>query len=439
MNNKLIAKFSNELEIGIVKLNPSTMKLLNLENSDYCEILGKKAYYSMVFADKFVKDNEIYLDLVGIKNLGVKENDSIIINPIKKLPVCKRATLIPLENKGYDKYKLHLSLRGVAISKGMYVGIINQEKSLDYFYISEIIPENACIINDTTNLIIKSRLKNNFEGVLYEDIGGLKKELKTIRDIIELQLLRPDIFKKLGVKPIKGILLHGPPGTGKTLIAKAVATETNAYFIGINAPELLSKYVGESEENLKNIFKLARENSPSIIFIDEIDAIAQKREDSSDVERRLVAELLTLMDGIESNQGIVVIGATNRIDSIDEALRRPGRFDKEIEIPIPDENSRIEILEIHTRNMPLHKDVDIIELAKICYGFTGADMEALCKEAAMNALNRIIQNSNDYSLTSNISIEVTMDDFIKALNLIEPSALREITSELPYATWNDFG
>ncbi|MCX8166765.1 MAG: AAA family ATPase [Candidatus Micrarchaeota archaeon] len=440
MEVKLIAKVNTENEYGIVKINPSVMKQLKLDNGDYVEIIGKKYHYALVFGDKHIREDTAIIDSIGLKNLQVEENDIVNIKSIKNIKICKKAIIVPKEHISFDHNVVLKNLRGFAIYRSINVGFFEeQEKKIHMFYVLETDPQEPCVMSETTSLVIKSRLKNNFEGVIYEDIGGLKKQLKQIREIIEIQLLHPEIFNHLGIKMIKGILLHGPPGTGKTLLAKAIATETNAFFIGINAPELLSKYVGESEENLKRLFKLAKENSPSIIFIDEIDAIAQKRDDSSEVERRLVAELLTLMDGLETTKGIIVIGATNRIDSIDDALRRPGRFDKEIEIPIPDEESRKEILEIHTRNMPLTKDVDVNELAKLCYGFSGADIEALCKEASMIAINKLFDKNNPFSYDTKNYIKVSMQDFIEALKMIEPSALREITRELPYATWNDFG
>jgi transitional endoplasmic reticulum ATPase len=283
----------------------------------------------------------------------------------------------------------------------------------------------------------------NLVDVSYEDIGGLKDEVKKVREMIEIPLKRPELFEKLGIAPPKGVLMHGPPGTGKTLLAKAVASESDAHFIAINGPEIMSKYVGGSEENLREYFEEAEENSPSIIFIDELDAIAPKREETNgEVERRTVAQLLTLMDGLKSRGQVVVIGATNRPDSLDPALRRPGRFDREIEIGVPDTEERKEVLEIHTRNMPLAEDVDLDKIAGTTHGFVGADLESLCKEAAMRVVRRIlpeIQNDEEIPKELMEKIVVTGDDFKNAQKEIQPSALREVLVQIPDIKWDDIG
>lgn len=283
----------------------------------------------------------------------------------------------------------------------------------------------------------------NLVDVSYEDIGGLKEEVKKVREMIEIPLKRPELFEKLGIAPPKGVLMHGPPGTGKTLLAKAVASESDAHFIAINGPEIMSKYVGGSEENLREYFEEAEENSPSIIFIDELDAIAPKREETNgEVERRTVAQLLTLMDGLKSRGQVVVIGATNRPDSLDPALRRPGRFDREIEIGVPDSEERKEVLEIHTRNMPLADDVDLDKISNTTHGFVGADLESLCKEAAMRVVRRIlpeIQNDEEIPKEVMEKIVVTGDDFKNAQKEIQPSALREVLVQIPDIKWSDIG
>ena len=283
----------------------------------------------------------------------------------------------------------------------------------------------------------------NLIDVSYEDIGGLENEVKKIREMVEIPLKRPELFKQLGISAPKGVLLHGPPGTGKTLLAKAVANETNAHFIVINGPEIMSKYVGGSEEQLRELFEEAEENSPSIIFIDELDAIAPKRaEVTGDVERRTVAQLLTLMDGLKSRGEVVVIGATNRPDAIDEALRRPGRFDREIEIGVPDKDERKEILEVHTRRMPLDEDVNLDELTEVTHGFVGADLEALCKEAAMRVLRRILPEvQTDKEVPQEVLEKMVLHkaDFKDALKEIQPSALREVLVQIPDVTWQDVG
>ncbi|MBQ1781999.1 MAG: CDC48 family AAA ATPase, partial [Methanobrevibacter sp.] len=284
---------------------------------------------------------------------------------------------------------------------------------------------------------------SNLVDVSYEDIGGLKDEVKKVREMIEIPLKRPELFEKLGIAPPKGVLMHGPPGTGKTLLAKAVASESDAHFILINGPEIMSKYVGGSEENLREYFEEAEENSPSIIFIDELDAIAPKREETNgEVERRTVAQLLTLMDGLKSRGQVVVIGATNRPDSLDPALRRPGRFDREIEIGVPDAEERKEVLEIHTRNMPLADDVDLEKIANTTHGFVGADLESLCKEAAMRVVRRILPEiQNDEEIPKEVieKIVVTENDFKNAQKEIQPSALREVLVQIPDIKWDDVG
>jgi transitional endoplasmic reticulum ATPase len=280
--------------------------------------------------------------------------------------------------------------------------------------------------------------------ISYEDIGGLGDAVGRVREMIELPLRHPELFKRLGVEAPKGVLLHGPPGTGKTLLAKAVANETNANFYTIGGPEIMSKYYGESEERLRNVFQQAEQNAPSIIFIDEIDSIAPKREEvTGEVERRIVAQLLSLMDGMSSRGKVVVIGATNRVNAVDPALRRPGRFDREIEIGVPDRNGRLEILQIHTRGMPLAKDVNLEKLADISHGFVGADLQALAKESAIGALRRILPevdlSSQSIPVETLRKIIVTMQDFMDVIKEMEPSAMREVFVEVPDVKWEDIG
>jgi transitional endoplasmic reticulum ATPase len=279
--------------------------------------------------------------------------------------------------------------------------------------------------------------------VNYEDIGGLKEEVKKVREMIEIPLKRPELFERLGISPPKGVLMHGPPGTGKTLLAKAVANETDAHFISIQGPEIMSKYVGGSEERLREFFEEAEENAPSIIFIDELDAIAPKREEvSGEVERRVVAQLLTLMDGLKSRGQVVVIGATNRVDSLDGALRRPGRFDREIEIGVPDKDGRREVLQIHTRGMPLDEKVDLDEIAEITHGFVGADLQSLCKESAMRVIRRVlseIKGDEEIPQETLKKMIINKNDFKEALKEIQPSALREVMVQVPDIKWDDIG
>ena len=309
-------------------------------------------------------------------------------------------------------------------------------------------PDGVCLITEDTEVELREEPISGFEktggGITYEDIGGLQNEIQRVREMVELPMKHPQIFKKLGIEPPQGVLLHGPPGTGKTLLAKAVANETSASFFSIAGPEIISKYYGESEQQLREIFEDAKEESPSIIFIDELDSIAPKREDvTGEVERRVVAQLLTMMDGLEARGQVIVIAATNRVDSVDPALRRPGRFDREIEISVPDEVGRKEILQIHTRGMPLSDDVSLDHLADETHGFVGADIESLTKEAAMKALRRYLPeidlDEEDIPPSLIDRMIVKRKDFSGALNEVEPSAMREVLVELPKITWDDVG
>ena len=309
-------------------------------------------------------------------------------------------------------------------------------------------PDGVCLITEDTEVELREEPISGFEktggGITYEDIGGLQGEIQRVREMVELPMKHPQIFKKLGIEPPQGVLLHGPPGTGKTLLAKAVANETSASFFSIAGPEIISKYYGESEQQLREIFEDAKEESPSIIFIDELDSIAPKREDvTGEVERRVVAQLLTMMDGLEARGQVIVIAATNRVDSVDPALRRPGRFDREIEIGVPDEVGRKEILQIHTRGMPLSDDVSLDHLADETHGFVGADIESLTKEAAMKALRRYLPeidlDEEDIPPSLIDRMIVKRSDFGGALNEVEPSAMREVLVELPKITWDDVG
>jgi transitional endoplasmic reticulum ATPase len=306
----------------------------------------------------------------------------------------------------------------------------------------------ALLIGVQTEILVSDKpakeIMANIPRVTYEDLGGLSTEIKKVREMIELPLKHPELFERLGVEAPRGVLLHGPPGTGKTLLAKAVAGETSANFTNLSGPEIMSKYYGQSEENLREIFKQAQENAPSIIFIDELDSIAPKREEvTGEVERRVVAQLLALMDGLKSRGKVVVIGATNRPNALDPAIRRPGRFDREIEIGIPDRNGRLEILQIHTRGMPLSKDVDLAKLADITHGFVGADIAALAKEAAMRSLRRVLPDIDVQmaEIPAEIlnRIQVDLKDFLDAFREMSPSSLREVLVESPNVRWSDIG
>ena len=318
------------------------------------------------------------------------------------------------------------------------------------FMITNINPNQPCIITENTEVVLSNKPveiseETTLPEVTYEDIGGLKEEVKKVREMVEVPLKHPEVFERLGVEPPKGVLLHGPPGTGKTLLAKAIANESEANFILLNGPEIMSKFYGESEKKIRDIFEEAEKNSPSIIFIDELDAIAPKREDSSgEVERRVVSQLLTMMDGLQSRGKVVVIGATNRPNSIDQALRRPGRFDREVEINVPNKEGRLQILKIHTRNMPLTKDVDLNFLASITHGFVGADISALAKEAAMIVLRRLLPKlefKEDEPIPESDlkELRIRKKDFQDALKVVRPSAMREVLVEIPNISWKDIG
>ncbi len=317
------------------------------------------------------------------------------------------------------------------------------------FIVADTTPKQPTIITENTEVHVSNKVvevtEEKIPEVNYEDIGGLDEEMKKIREMVELPLKNPEIFERLGIEPPKGVLLYGPPGTGKTLLAKAVANETNANFVLVNGPELTSKFYGETEKRIRDLFEEAQKNAPSIIFIDEIDAIAPKREEAyGEVERRMVSQLLTVMDGLKSRGKVIVIAASNRPNAIDPALRRPGRFDREIVIGVPNKKGRLNILKIHTRNMPLTKDVNLENIAEITYGFVGADLEALCKEAAMNVLRSVIPDLNlkkNEPIPSEIlnKLKVTSEDFKVALKTVRPSALREVLVEAPNLKWTDAG
>ena len=317
------------------------------------------------------------------------------------------------------------------------------------FAVVQTVPKGIVVVTTDTEIVIKDEAVaeedvGQSEGITYEDVGGIGQQLLKVREMIELPLKHPELFRRLGIDPPKGVLLHGPPGTGKTMIAKAVATEVNAHFKSINGPEIISKYYGESEKQLREIFDEAADNAPAIVFIDEIDSICPKREDvTGEVERRVVAQMLTLMDGMQGRDNVVVIGATNRRDALDPALRRPGRFDREIEIGVPDREGRSEIMDVHTRQMPIADDFDVAWVLDNTYGFVGADLAALVREAAMRALRRYLPeiDLDEETLPPEVleKMEVCMDDFKEAIRDIEPSALREIYVEVPEVGWDAVG
>ena len=435
---------------GIARIDPKIMEELGLTPGDVVEIAGKRRTVAICwpgYAEDYGK-GLIRIDGYIRNNAGVSIDEKVTIKKIeaKKARKVTLAPMEPLRIMGAEDYLRQL-LEGRVITRGDRIPIGIMGRSIDLMVTSIQPPAPAVIITDDTEITLTERppaAVREVPRVTYEDIGGLSEEIRKIREMVELPLKYPELFERLGVEAPKGVLLYGPPGTGKTLLAKAVANETNAAFFSISGPEIMSKYYGESEERLREIFKQAEENAPSIIFIDEIDAIAPKREEvTGEVEKRVVSQLLALMDGLKPRGRVVVIGATNRPNALDPALRRPGRFDREIEIGVPNKKGRLEIFQIHTRGMPLSEDVDLKKLASITHGFVGADIEALCKEAAMRALRRILPEIDfeKESIPAEIlnKITVTMNDFMEALKDVEPSAMREVLVEVPTVKWEDIG
>jgi len=441
---------SRDVGRGIARIDPEVAKEMQLTAGDVVVIEGKKktaCIYWPGYPEDAGKGN-IRIDGTTRRNAGVSIDDKVKVRKAVAKHA-ERVTLAPTEELrivGAESYLLQL-LNGHVVTKGDVIELNIMGRRLDLVVTSFSPAAEAVIIGDDTEIKISekpAKEEMKIPRVTYEDIGGLENEIKMVREMIELPLKHPELFERLGIEAPKGVLLHGPPGTGKTLLAKAVANETNANFYSLSGPEIMSKYYGESEENLRRVFKEAQENAPSIIFIDEIDSIAPKREEvHGEVERRIVAQLLALMDGLQERGKVVVIGATNRINAIDPALRRPGRFDREIEIGIPDKKGRKEILEIHTRGMPLAKDVDLDKIAEITHGFSGADLAALCKEAAIRALRRILPEIDLEAdkIPAEIlnKIEVTEKDFYDAFKSMTPSALREVVIESPNVHWDDIG
>ncbi len=454
--------YPNDSGRGIARLDPDTLLHLKLSPGDIIEIEGGDVTAAKVWRadrqdwntdtvriDGFTRQNaDVGIgERVTIRKAEAEKAEKLVLAPpeeanvqfgsdaagmvkrqILKRPVVER-DIVPVMSSTN-----HPFMR----SPGQAIPLIAVETE----------PDGVCLITEDTEVELREEPISGFEktggGITYEDIGGLQNEIQRVREMVELPMKHPQIFKKLGIEPPQGVLLHGPPGTGKTLLAKAVANETSASFFSIAGPEIISKYYGESEQQLREIFEDAKEESPAIIFIDELDSIAPKREDvTGEVERRVVAQLLTMMDGLEARGQVIVIAATNRVDSVDPALRRPGRFDREIEIGVPDEVGRKEILQIHTRGMPLSDDVSLSHLADETHGFVGADIESLTKEAAMKALRRYLPeidlDEEDIPPSLIDRMIVKRNDFSGALNEVEPSAMREVLVELPKITWDDVG
>jgi transitional endoplasmic reticulum ATPase len=427
------------------------MRELGLASGDAIEIVGTKKTVALVWPGYESDSGKglIRMDGYARNNAGVSIDDQVTVKKIT-VKTAERVVLgftEPIRVMGIETYLLEF-LQGRVLTRGDSIPLNIMGTRVE-LVVTDVKPSaQAVIVGGETELKVSEEVAKEapkgIQRVTYEDIGGLRDEIQKVREIIELPLRHPELFVRLGVEAPKGVLLHGPPGTGKTLLAKAVANESNANFYTIGGPEIVSKFYGESEERLREIFKQAEENAPSIIMIDEIDSIAPKREEvTGDVEKRVVAQLLSLMDGMKARGKVVVIGITNRINAIDPALRRPGRFDREIEIGVPGKTARLEILQIHTRGMPLEKAVNLENLANRTHGFVGADLGALCKEAAIRALRRILPEidleaeSIPAKVLSKLIVE--MRDFDEALKDIQPSALREVLVEVPNVKWSDIG
>ncbi len=435
---------------GIARIDPKVVKDLGLTSGDVVQITGKRKTNALCWPahEQDYGKGTVRIDGYLRNNAGVSIDDKVTIRKIDA-KIAQRLTLAPTEPLrivGGEEYLSQL-LEGRVLSRGDYVPINIMGRTVNLVVTNTSPAAEAVIVTEATEVSVGEQVKEPIRAIpkiRYEDIGGLRPVIQKIREMIELPLRHPELFERLGVEAPKGVLLHGPPGTGKTLLARAVASETNANFLSIGGPEIMSKYYGESEERLREVFKEAQENAPSIVFIDEIDSIAPKREEvTGEVEKRVTSQLLSLMDGLQSRGKVVVIGATNRPNAIDPALRRPGRFDREIEIGVPDRDGRLEVLEIHTRGMPLAEDVDLKKLADVTHGFVGADLEALVKEAAIRALRRILPEINleAQSIPGDIlnKIIVRMADFQDALKEIDPSAMREVLVEIPDISWDQIG
>jgi len=484
---KVVESLQDDAYKGIARIDSESMRELEIRRGDVIVIKGNRETvaiadraYPADVGEKIIRIDGILRrnaktgigDIIEISKAEIKEAKKIIIAPAQK------GVMIQAESDS-----LRRGLLGRALVKGDVVVLGGVQRRRDLFsemgmdeemggmfgdmlnnmglgnlgggitqirfLVVSTNPNQPCIVSENTEVILNPKAveisDEKIPDITYEDIGGLETEIKKIREMVEIPMKHPEIFERLSIEPPKGVLLHGPPGTGKTLLAKAVANETDANFILLNGPEIMSKYYGESEKKIRDIFEEAEKTAPAIIFIDELDAIAPKREDvQGEVERRVVSQLLTMMDGLKSRGKVIVIGATNRVNAIDPALRRPGRFDREIEINVPDKKGRRTILSIHSRGMPLTKTVNLDEVASVTHGFVGADLAALTKEAAMNVLRKFLPKmklDGDEQIPPEIleKLIVNQEDFIEALKVVRPSAMREVLVETPNVKWNDVG
>ncbi len=444
---------STDVGRGLARIDPAVKEKLGLQSGDIILVIGNKQTAAKVWAgdEKDRNTGVIRIDGPTRRNAGVKIDEKVGIEKVEA-KTAKKVTFAPTEPirlMGGEDYLRKQALRDRPVSKRDSITLNVMGKKIELIVKSFSPSSKAVIIRPSTEVIISEKPVSPEEiakvpRVSYEDIGGLEGEIEKVREMVELPLRHPELFDKVGIEAPKGVLLHGPPGTGKTLMAKAVASETNANFHSISGPEIMSKYYGESEGRLREIFEEAEENQPSIIFIDEIDSIAPKRDEvSGETERRIVAQLLSLMDGLQARGKVIVIGATNRAHALDPALRRPGRFDREIEIGMPNKEGRKEIAEIHTRGMPLSDDVDLEKIASLTHGYVGADIEALAKEAAMLALREVLPDI-DLDLDQIPpelleELEVSKDHFNRALREMEPSTMREVIIETPDVSWDEVG
>ena len=433
----------------MLRIGPDAMDFLKVTPGDIIEVMGSRSSCAVVWP---VDEDEKLPDVIRVdgqtrKNVGASLNDFVKIRKVTS-KIAKTVALTPVNDavtvdKEFTDFVKN-RLKGLPITHGDEISVMILGNSMD-FKITKTTPKGVVKIDRSTNLNISTETSVDRKvRVTYEEVGGLRQEVKAMREIVELPLRHPELFTRLGIEPHSGILLYGPPGCGKTLLAKVMASESEANMFPINGPEIMNKYYGETEAKLRDIFKEAKDNSPSIIFIDEIDAIAPKREEAyGDVEKRVVAQLLALMDGLNDRGNVIVLGATNRPDSVDPALRRPGRFDREFEISVPNEDGRLEILEIHTRGMPISEDIDLKDLSSELHGYTGADIKSLCREAALKSIRRYLPEIDleTEKIPSEVlqSMQIKLIDFYDAMHEVVPTAMREFYVERPKVWWQDVG